>query len=344
MTGISVALSQFIPMIVGRMGDGDEGQVVEEIVAEVLDDNNWSNLILDEPLHEEEEERIFDALVSSNKILSVLIVPTYVLEVRSMEPMLRKAVTALPNLTTINMGLALTESEAERILSILRMSPSLNRIILCLRECTDGITKPLAKYLQESVTLSALLLNWAPPLEETDSSTISQDGFASICEGIGECTSLKLLLFLGEPPADEEDSNMAARSVALAMANSKSLDLVGVDSRYREFRDKVRDSLALAPVMQNFNLFIRESESERSTFFWLNRAVPWRPLLSKNIPLALWPRILAKANAWNRHSKHYVSHGPLDALFFLMREKNDVLLQNVRRRKIRKRKRGQFYF
>lgn len=102
------------------MEDDNEGQVVEEIVAEVLDHNNWSSLILDKPLNKEEEERIFNALVvSSNKILSVLIAPTYVLEVRSMEPMLRKAVTALPNLTTINMGLALTEPEAERIISIL---------------------------------------------------------------------------------------------------------------------------------------------------------------------------------------------------------------------------------
>lgn len=60
----------------------------------------------------------------------------------------------------------------------------------------------------------------------------------------------------------------------------------------------------------------------------------WKMLLPKNFPLALWPYFLAKTNTWNG----YTSHTPLDALFFLTREQ----LQNVRRRKIRKRKRFQF--
>jgi hypothetical protein len=340
MTEPSFLLSQFISIIIDRMQDADEGEVIEEIVEEVLDGNNWNSLILNEALDEEVKERIFDALVSSDKIVGILIVPTFVLEVSSMEPMLRKAIQTLTNLHTISMGLALTESEAERILSILRMSPTLKQIILFLGKCSDGIARPLAKYLRESATLTVLSLNWAPLLQETDLSTISQDGFASICKGIGECASLTSLV-LDQPPTNNEEANVAARSIALAIAKSKSLLGAGVSRRYREFLGKVRASLALAPIVQNFDLCVheRENETDDVLVLFFCRDIPWKPLLSQNMPLSLWPHILCKANTWN----HYVSHSPLDALFFLMKEKNDVLLQNVRRRKIRKRKRGQFY-
>lgn len=54
------------------------------------------------------------------------------------------------------------------------------------------------------------------------------------------------------------------------------------------------------------------------------------------------PLILEKANNWTAEPMECWSvkarHSPLDAVYFLVKEKCDVLLQNVRRR-IRKRKR-----
>jgi hypothetical protein len=216
----------------------------------------------------------------------------------------------------------------------------LSQIRLRLRYCTDGMAKPLAKYIGESSTLRTLELNWAPAVVETnDSSPMSQAGFSSICEGIGKSTYLHALV-LSHTPDDDEEADMAARSVALALSKSKSLNGSGVTPvtpRNRTFLEKVRSSLVLTPTVQNFDVCVRENEDERSALLFLDRNVPWKPLLSKDIPLALWARILAKANTWNQ----YVSHTPLDALYFLIREKNDVLLHNVHCRKIQKRrKRG----
>jgi hypothetical protein len=337
------ALSWLVDAVLDRIEEGDGGQV-EEITAAVLNDNNWNTLLPDTLLNGETEERIFEALVSSNKIISILIPSSDVAEVSHVKDLLQKAIPAMHSLKSTCIVGTLTETEAEEILSALLMSPTLNEMRVRLAYCTDGIVKPLVKYLREASTLKTLELNWETNLQDTDLSPVSQDGFASICVGIGENASLSLL-HLVEAPADEEDANMAARSVALAMANSKSLDGAGSRLEKRAFLDKVRTFLALVPAVQNFDLCVREGQGGTAVALALGRGNPWKPLLSKNIPLALWPRILAKANAWNRHfSNHYVSHGPLDALFFLMREKNDVLLQNVRRRKIRKRKRGQFYY
>lgn len=99
----------------------------------------------------------------------------------------------------------------------------------------------------------------------------------------------------------------------------------------------VWNALLLTLPVQNFDLVFHRLENSSVAFLALNRNAPWKPLLSRNVSLALWPLILAKANTWTKEH----SHGPLDALFFLLREKNDVLFQNVRRRKIRKRKRYQ---
>lgn len=92
-------------------------------------------------------------------------------------------------------------------------------------------------------------------------------------------------------------------------------------------------------MVKNFDLCFRvHYHTERDRGWRVRRNPMWKMLLPKNFPLALWPYFLAKTNTWNG----YTSHTPLDALFFLTREQCDVLLQNVRRRKIRKRKRFQF--
>jgi hypothetical protein len=67
-------------------------------------------------------------------------------------------------------------------------------------------------------------------------------------------------------------------------------------------------------------------------------------LLPQDIPLRLWPLILEDANKWTTKAKRgwsvKESHSPLDAVYFSVKEKCDVLLQNVhRRRRTRKRKR-----
>jgi hypothetical protein len=46
----------------------------------------------------------------------------------------------------------------------------------------------------------------------------------------------------------------------------------------------------------------------------------WKPLLSANVPLGLWPHILKKA-----HASPELSHGTVGILFILLKEKCDLV-------------------
>lgn len=97
-------------------------------------------------------------------------------------------------------------------------------------------------------------------------------------------------------------------------------------------------SAAVLAAHPNLNRILLEGQDgDDDAYLEVKRNTPWKSLVPQDVPLSLWPRILVKANTWRSQT----SHSHLDALFFLMREKNDVLLQNVRKRKIRKRKRFQ---
>ena len=72
---------------------------------------------------------------------------------------------------------------------------------------------------------------------------------------------------------------------------------------------------------------------------WFDRDPWWKRLMAfDNVSFELWPSILEQANQWKRES----SHSHLDILNYLIKEKSTVLLQNVKRRRIRKRRRFQF--
>lgn len=108
--------------------------------------------------------------------------------------------------------------------------------------------------------------------------------------------------------------------------------------------DQLHRVLSSTVAVKNFDLTFHVRSKTRSVSLILDRVSPWKEILPQDLPLALWPHVLAKANSWNQQTGFRYSHSSLDALFFLIREKNDVLLQNVHRRRIRKRKRFQFSY
>lgn len=329
-------LGKFIDEVQDRIEDNNANEI-EEIVTSFLAETNRNSLILNVTLNGEIDERIFNVLVSSNKIKYLTIQEG--VEVRSVEKMLRKAVQALPDLSRFVMKLELTESEARRIFNILRMNPSLYDIVVFLGECGEGIAKPLARFLRESSSVEFFSLSSWRKFARREDVTAPQAAVNTIFEGIGQSTSLKNFNVCSGPDDDDDLSTLAAGSLACAIETSTSLRRVSFHSANTgDFAVKVQKALMNTDAAKNFELCFR-SYGEGRTYrsYLLQRDAPWKPLLSRDIPLALWPRILAKTNTWNRH----VSHAPLDALFFLTKEKCDVLLQNVRRRKIRKRKRYQ---
>jgi hypothetical protein len=68
-----------------------------------------------------------------------------------------------------------------------------------------------------------------------------------------------------------------------------------------------------APV-QNLDFAFTQIENEYETLLRINRK--WKPFVSENTPLALWPHILKKS-----HASPETSHGSAGILFYLLREK-----------------------
>jgi len=313
------------------------GHSVEEIAAALLEAGpDGDFLSLDRTLNGGDiEDRIFSTLISSQQFDHFGFPPA--MEASAAEDMLRKVVQTTPNLIQVDMAMEMNESEAERILSLCRMSPTLDRLGVFLGNTTDGIARPLSKHLCESLSLSRLGLLWCRHGETNAPITVSETAVTSICAGIGESTSLILITVWGAPVV--EDAQFVADSLARATAASSSLDRVKINSNPRAFVDQFRVSLMNTEAVRNFDLCFGETDEQDFVQFKLNRSAPWKPLLSQEVPLNYWPSILAKTNTWTEET----SHRPSDALYFLVKEKCDVLLQNVRRRRIRKRKRSQFY-
>ena len=94
--------------------------------------------------------------------------------------------------------------------------------------------------------------------------------------------------------------------------------------------------------IQRFKICCFRSESSESTTLVIRRNHWWKRLMAMDHQfdgrLSLWPHILKKADTWKRET----SHSHLDVLYHLLKEKHTVVLQNVRRRRIRKRKRYGF--
>jgi hypothetical protein len=157
----------------------------------------------------------------------------------------------------------------------------------------------------------------------------------SICTGISESTSLEEIYI--EPPTTDDTSAVLAETLARAFSKSSCLLDVLSKPHHRHFIDQIRTFLLQTEVVREFDLCFYREEKAGVVKLCLDRDTPWKPILSKNVPLALWPLILASTKDLLPDNSHQTE----DVLFFLIKEKNDVLFQNVRRRRIRKRKRFQ---
>lgn len=203
------SLINFINQVHHHMERNNEENVEEIAMALLAENQNWDTLVLDAPLPGgDTRERVFSTLISSHQI-ERLVLPLG-MEASSAEDMLRKAVQ-MPKLDQVGMALEMTESEAERILSILQMLPTLSCLAVCLGSTTDGIARPLMKHLRETSSFTSLTLSWNR-FGVSGPVAVSQTAVTSICAGIAESRSLDSIYVL-QPPVDE-DTKFLAESLA----------------------------------------------------------------------------------------------------------------------------------
>lgn len=327
----SIRIGKVIAMVRGDM-QATNSDEVEASVARVLSQNPaWHVLAIRVPFPlgaDSLEEEIFDLIISSPQFHGLHFHPT--LNADCAKALLRKVATLMPNFQRFSLAVEMTESDAEMIMSILETVSSLKRLSIFVGWCSEQIARPLAKFLRKpSCSVQHFALTW----EGDSSGTVSEAFLQEICDGIEQSKSLQVAL-VNDIPTD--DAAMVGAKFAKAISNSASL--FGLGTPPGVISTEFRNELAQTPRVKSFDVcFSCITARFNIPVFKLGRDLPWKPLLSQDVPLSFWPRILAKANKWNE----YDSHKSHDALFFLLKEKNDVLLQNVRNRKIRKRKRHQ---
>jgi hypothetical protein len=232
-------------------------------------------------------------------------------------------------------GFDMSAPQAEEAFGVLLRSSSDLLIAVLLDDYNEDEVNALAHFIRESSSLVFLFLFFG----DGQSERLSETSFRSLCDAVSESSSLHALTLL-TLPVHELIVDRASESLAQTFVNSKSVKIIRLNENKTGglTTDRILHALLRTTAGKDFEVCFRKSTAINSAgHVSLNkkRTNPFKHLLPQNIPLGLWPRVLAKADNWDKED----SHSSLDFLFFLMREKNDVLLQNVRRRRIRKRKR-----
>lgn len=238
----------------------------------------------------------------------------------------------------------LEEEQATRICSILHKCPTLIKVSFYVGDALCETAKPLAKFLRESVVLKILVLKWNkvrhPPMphfrQHREQVPVPNHAIAALFNAMAQSASLQHVMMRGEPAFGNVD--LVAKSLTSAVTRSVTIETVESVLSRQYIHRVYLDALFHTQAVRGLDLCYRKTQETLVTLVVsLNRRLPWKPLLSQNIQPALWPRILAMSILL----KEETSHSPVDALYLLIKEKSDVLLQNVHRRKIQKRKRYQ---
>lgn len=278
------------------------------------------------------EDEILDSLIADERIISFTLADAS--PGSSLLRVLDRILHKLPHLVILLApGGVFSTPEAEMISSKLQGCTSLRSLAFSF--VGDESTRSLpavGRCVQDHSSLRQLSIKFELSLPA------SEEDFKALCQGVAKSSSLKHLAITSLPPAEQTESiERAAEALAEAVAESRSLKLVAIHDN-QLFQDRIRHAISRTNAAKNFDLTFHHEqhrENDDMTVIKLHRTNPWKPLLPQNIPLALWSSILAKTNTWNE----VTSHTSVDALFFLAREKCDLLFCNTGTKQLSGRKR-----
>lgn len=137
---------------------------------------------------------------------------------------------------------------------------------------------------------------------------LSETAFVSLCDGVAG-SQLRKFYWCA---LDETFLETATESLARMIAES-SLEEVAISNR-----SLCRSAFSHTLPVRNFDISFSHIDMDGCPGIKVNRK--WKPLLTANVPLALWPKILEKA-----HVSSETSHGPAGILFYILREKPDLV-------------------
>jgi hypothetical protein len=168
--------------------------------------------------------------------------------------------------------------------------------------CDDAFIQALPRFLSDASSLVSLSFTVVTGVASHgwNSGTKEETFFSSLFEAVAQ-SSLRTFLFFTH---DSDYGPTVAKYLAPAIADS-ALEQVGMNPALQ---------LALSRTLPIGNLDFVLSQVG-CQMFKINRR--WKPLLSQNVPLGLWPLILEKA--------HNSIHGPEGIIFYLLRAKPELI-------------------
>jgi hypothetical protein len=281
-----------------------------EAIAQYIESSDVKGILLDEaPADEEFGHSVSQAVLSNPHFTTIVFWPDDYVAMRDLIPWVSCHGTTLVHLRSL---VKVDITGAERfsmhdwnfLLTLLRTSESLQELEIFLfgrNKREDAVMSAIARYLGGSSLTKFKYIN-------TYLRRVSMTGaaFASLCDGIAESSLRELTL-----PFDVAHVETAAEFLSRAIVQS-SLEHVDVTSQM------LSALIRTAPVRDLNFAFSENNEG----YLIINRK--WKPLLSANVPLGLWPHILKRA-----HASPEASHGKAGILFFLLKEKCDLVPRNT---------------
>jgi len=333
--------------------------LVDEAIAEVGADDGI--LAMDGILVRSRlEDEVLRVIGSTGRFYRLYIPPQHdEAEMHEVVDMIKQTAFAMgDHLVQIEVNIELTVEATEEIFfQIIDRCSSLMSVSIYIRCISDQVAHVLSRFLQLTTSVSEVTLTWetSPLLDEPcEEPIISQQALDSIFAGITRSTEVDTV-HIAIAPTNEEKSLALARSMTAAVQKSNILVRFKVGEPYGRLVQQIKNELFNTEASKSLELVFREtSPTDLSPVFMMDFSTPvlWHSLLPEEVPLGLWPSILNLTNDWappghilegdSLQDPEYqrTSHGPVDALYFLVKQKPDVLLQNVR---CRKRKRPSFF-
>ena len=296
-------------------------------------DDGMCTIYVDTSLREDSlENRVFNTLMTSPQFNCLAF--HYAIGAGNIPQILHRAFQTMAILKTVGfVQLRMSATEAQDIFQVLGSNiPKLHQIFLQDIIYTNDIVNILTCFLRES-SLRCFQLTCT---HQEGTVGLSEDMFTSICDALCESENLKNMALLGSPVEDTH-TERALKYFANSLVKPSPMKLVHIiptEATGAFTMERVCHALLCTPALRNSNVCFRRSElPQGQQKLELIRECWWKNVLPQDFSLNIWPLLLAKAGRWKKET----SHSPLDILFFLTREKNDLLLQNVRRRRIRRR-------
>ena len=243
-------------------------------------------------------------------------------------------------------GMPMTEAQANVIFGRMHNSNLRDFTVYLRRDYGQGFVRALVGFLQNSPLVGTLSL--VTRYDDDDDWIMTEENFQSLCAGISS-SSVNMIIIDSLRVRGHRTDRIHEILAELIGNSTSSIERIEVEpagdftfSRGDFSIQLLSRTLFRTPAIRNLDISFRttyDDEDGRCDSLILTRNPWWKRHLADmdTVPTKLLPSILEKADRWECDS-----HSHLDVLFYLVKEKNPLLLQNVRRRRIRKRKRYGF--